>query len=214
MLLVGSDFSFISKAVRPNQRDKNTFKVLDRVISILNEESLKMLGFRVKAKYATPSEYFRKISKIADLPTIYNPDISHYDEHFHILHPEFEGKDRIDYWTGYFSNRPALKSLIYRSFSYFHAAETFSSLTHLISTSKDLFTELQGNRTYLSDPTSDSLDSLTSLSQLVSLGLHHDTLPSTSRSSVHDSETDRLRSILETSRTLLTSSLLSALGAT
>lgn len=43
-----------------------------------------------------------------ELPII-EADFSHYDENFHILHPEFTGRNRIDYWTGYFSNRPILK---------------------------------------------------------------------------------------------------------
>jgi hypothetical protein len=38
MLLVGSDFAFITKAVRPNQKEVSTFRVMDRVIRILNEE--------------------------------------------------------------------------------------------------------------------------------------------------------------------------------
>lgn len=89
------------------------------MIRILNEEGERYLGFRVKAKYATPSEYFKRMSKVQDIPTLYNPDFSHYDEQFNLLHPEFKGTDRIDYWTGYYSNRPSLKTQIYRAFSYF-----------------------------------------------------------------------------------------------
>lgn len=56
-----------------------------------------------------------------ELPEI-EADFSHYDEHFHNLHPEFVGENRIDYWTGYYSNRPLLKYSIYKSFNnYFHA---------------------------------------------------------------------------------------------
>lgn len=47
--------------------------------------------------------------KELELPLI-EADFSHYEEYFHILHPEFNGKNRIDYWTGYYSNRPSLKS--------------------------------------------------------------------------------------------------------
>ena len=107
--------------------------MIDRIIKILNEESEKSLGFKVKAKYATPSDYFKKISNEPDLPSLYNSDFSHYDEHFHLLHPDFEGRDRIDYWTGYYSNRPGLKSLIYRSFHHFHLSETFANLAQLHS---------------------------------------------------------------------------------
>jgi len=170
------------------------------------------LGFKVRAKYATPSEYFKKLSKVEDIPTLFNPDFSHYDEHFHLLHPEFKGLDRVDYWTGYYSNCPSLKTLIYRAFSYYQAASTFSLLSHLHGTpTLPALLPLSNNLTHPSlDP--DSLSAarlghltqqLSALAHSVSIGLHHDTLPSTSRANVHDQETDRFKQVIVEASQLL-----------
>lgn len=185
---------------------------MDRVIRILNEQGERYLGFKVRAKYATPSEYFKKLSKVEDIPTHYNPDFSHYDEHFHLLHPEFKGLDRVDYWTGYYSNRPSLKTLIYRAFSYYHSASTFSLLSHLHATpTLSSLLPLSSNQTHPSlDP--DSLSAarlghlthqLSALAHSVSIGVHHDTLPSTSRANVHEQETDRFKQVIEDSSQLI-----------
>ena len=55
-------------------------------------------------------------------------DFTHYDEIFHYLHYEFDGKNRIDYWTGFYSNRPALKALIFKTFNYYFNTITFANL--------------------------------------------------------------------------------------
>ena len=36
MLLVGSDFAYVSNPLRPNQHDRDTFKVIDSLIETLN----------------------------------------------------------------------------------------------------------------------------------------------------------------------------------
>ena len=159
-----------------------------------------------------------------DIPKIEDPDFSHYDEHFHILHPEFKGRDRIDYWTGYYSNRPALKSLIYRAFSSFHSTETLTNLAHLYAARRSSTllpitdNPILSNRsttpspsTYL--PRSELSAQLLALSHSVSIGLHHDTLPSTSRSGVHESETESFKEVIEASRQLLVREFLKILGA-
>ena len=134
MLLIGSDFSFVKKAVRPHQKDAQTFLFLDSFISTLNIHSEKILGLKINAFYSTPIDYFKHLDTVISLPTLYNPDFSHYDERFKILHPSFEGPDRIDYWTGYYHNRPSLKSLIYRAFQNLHLATTFTNLAHFENT--------------------------------------------------------------------------------
>jgi hypothetical protein len=58
-------------------------------------------------------------------------DFSHYDEKFHYLHPEFKSENRIDYWTGYYSNRPTLKALIYKMFNFYHNCVTFTNLIQM-----------------------------------------------------------------------------------
>ena len=44
---------------------------------------------------------------------------------------------------------------------------------------------------------------LTSLAHSVYIGLHHDTLPSTSRAAVHEQESDRFKQVIEASSQLL-----------
>lgn len=44
---------------------------------------------------------------------------------------------------------------------------------------------------------------LSDLGQRVSIGTHHDTMPSTSRASVHDSETIKFKGVIEESKELL-----------
>jgi hypothetical protein len=101
--------------------------------------------------------------------------------------------------------------MIFRAFSYFSAVSTFSLLSHLHGslTLPSLFH--LSNRTHPSlDPDSLSLarldhltQQLTSLAHSVSIGLHHDTLPSTSRATVHEQETDRFKQVIEASSQLL-----------
>jgi len=55
-------------------------------------------------------------------------DFSLYDEEFHLLHPEFPGRSRIDYWSGYYSNRPSLKAAITKAFNSYFNALTFLNL--------------------------------------------------------------------------------------
>ena len=63
MFLVGSDFAYISKAIRPGQQESSLFKYIDTLIEILNSKSEETLGFKVKARYATPSDYFQSLEK-------------------------------------------------------------------------------------------------------------------------------------------------------
>ena len=58
MFLVGSDFAYISKAIRPGQQESSFFKTIDTFIDVLNHQSEKLIGLKVKARYATPSDYF------------------------------------------------------------------------------------------------------------------------------------------------------------
>ncbi len=103
------------------------------MMGFLNRHSEKMLGYKVKTLYSTPSQYFKSVDSeiqkgILEIPTIKDPDFSHYDENIKELHSYFKGKDKIDYWTGYYSNRPSLKSMIYRSFNYYSTAQIFNNL--------------------------------------------------------------------------------------
>lgn len=107
------------------------FKIIDSVISIINES--KSLGVKIHAKYSTPFEYFKALEYevshgFLKLPTLTEADFSHYDELFHILHTDFPGRDRLDYWTGYYSNRPSLKALIFKAHNYLHTAQVFGNL--------------------------------------------------------------------------------------
>ena len=59
-------------------------------------------------------------------------DFSHYDEVFAYLHPEFKSTSKIDYWTGYYNNRPTLKQLIYKTFNLFQVTLTFINMFTLL----------------------------------------------------------------------------------
>jgi hypothetical protein len=49
MLLVGSDFSFVTQPIRRGQPDQKIFEYLDKFIEILNKKSSKFLGINIKA---------------------------------------------------------------------------------------------------------------------------------------------------------------------
>ena len=134
MLLVGNDFSYVSKAIRAGQHESTTFEMLDSLMNLLNRYSEKLLGFKVQTKYSTPSEYFKVIENeiyqgLVEIPTIVDVDFSHYDENIRYLHSYFKGVDKVDYWTGYYSNRPSLKSTIYRAFNFYKTASIFTHLS-------------------------------------------------------------------------------------
>lgn len=58
MFLVGSDFAYISKAIRPGQQESSLFKTIDTFIDVINQQSEKLIGLKINARYATPSDYF------------------------------------------------------------------------------------------------------------------------------------------------------------
>eukprot|EP00347_Sterkiella_histriomuscorum_P022331 403330858 len=238
--LVGNDFSFVSKPHRPNQQDTSNFKIIDNMIRILNAHSKSQLNYQINAKYASTSDYFESLSKYMkngelELPYI-QQDFSHYDEQFHILHPEFNGRQRIDYWTGYYSNRPVLKQTIYQAFNSFFHAQNFMNLGQLIIDSQtqkshstltqeqQIFNELsnnsitQGNFTFsqsTAQPFSRKQLSryLADLQQVIAIGTHHDTIPSTSKDFVHASELTKFNQVIEGSGVLLQKQFLYLMGA-
>ena len=62
----------------------------------------------------------------------YQTDFSHYDEVYKYLHPEYPSFDKIDYWTGYYSNRPTFKNLICKGFQVVFNTMTFTNLAQAI----------------------------------------------------------------------------------
>jgi len=230
MFLVGSDFAYISNPVRIGQQDKGNFRLIDSLIETLNDHSESKLGYKIQARYSTPSDYFKAIEREIELghleiPTLINPDYSQYDEKFHYLHKEFKGVDRVDYWAGYYSNRPAFKSLIYQAFNHFHVTETFINLALMSSADELPFSYTFNKNPFINFPRNDSTliniyekrneisSTLSSIHERISIGTHHDTIPSTSRSSVHDSETAKFKNAIEDSKALLIEEYLTILQA-
>ncbi len=81
MFLAGSDFAYISKGLRPGQTEVSVFKTIDTFIEVLNEQSENKIGFKIKARYATPSDYFRALEKeiaqgTLELPVLIDPKFS------------------------------------------------------------------------------------------------------------------------------------------
>ncbi|CDW87606.1 alpha-mannosidase 2 [Stylonychia lemnae] len=242
MLLVGNDFAYMSKGSKPNQQDVQNFRMIDNMITILNEYSQHYLGYKVKARYATPSEYFDLLKSqmkngSLELPEI-ETDFSLYDEKFHKLHPDFQGKNRVDYWSGYYSNRPALKFAISKAFNFYFNSMTFLNLAQMLIdnqqginpfdklTSEQLAISKYQNKTTVPNDNpqvskkvqkpfkGNQLQKyLVELAQIVSIGTHHDTLPSTSRDNVHMSELLKFNQAIEASSVLVQRQYLHLFGA-
>jgi hypothetical protein len=107
-MLMGKDFAF---------KDADSyFHNSDQMIQYYNDHE----GFKynVELIYSTPSQYIDAIAsqkQIVFWPTRYEDMFPYKDTQF-------------SYWTGYFSSRPHLKSLIRRASSFYHASNDIYSL--------------------------------------------------------------------------------------
>lgn len=137
MLLVGNDFAYHKTEVGHNNTTQSqTWHLLDMYYHLLKHHGKKDLGVDVEVQIATASEYFEAVENEIELNSLklasYGFDFQLYDENTLLLNPtSYRTVHRLDFWSGYFSNRGAHKALVKRGFQQLEIAENFMSLMNL-----------------------------------------------------------------------------------
>jgi len=133
MFLIGNDFAYTNSST--------DFRIENGLRYLLKEYSEIDLGVKINVKIATPSDYFNQLTFDINLKKTtlrkYPFDFGQYDENTRHLDSErFKSMHRIDYWTGYHSNRGAHKALIKRNCNWLEITSNFINLFEIKKCSK------------------------------------------------------------------------------
>ena len=125
MFLIGNDFAYTNSS--------SDFRIENGLLHLLDEFSESDLGVKINIKIATPADYFNQLTLDINREKTrlqkYSFDFGQYDENTRHLDSErFKSMHRIDYWTGYHSNRGAHKALIKRNFNWLEVTKNFINL--------------------------------------------------------------------------------------
>eukprot|EP00013_Stygamoeba_regulata_P028852 CAMPEP_0177647608 /NCGR_PEP_ID=MMETSP0447-20121125/10390_1 /TAXON_ID=0 /ORGANISM="Stygamoeba regulata, Strain BSH-02190019" /LENGTH=1335 /DNA_ID=CAMNT_0019150203 /DNA_START=738 /DNA_END=4746 /DNA_ORIENTATION=+ len=179
MVPFGDDFKF--------QKARLQFSQMDMIKKFVNERTD---DYRIRIRYATPSEYFDALAQ--------------YDVEF----PTFQGDffpyadNENSYWTGYYTTRPTMKLNVRESDSAISSAEALLSIASVV----DHFSE---STVKLSDLKS----GLTDARRNNALFFHHDGITGTAKSKVVTDYYNRLLNAEELSHTVVEQSLVKILRA-
>jgi len=98
LALFGGDFHYQSET---------NFDYIDKFIELLNERSEKLFGIKINAFYSSVNDYFDHLKTLNLKFHTYVGDFVPYVEYF---------DHSFDYWTGFYTTFPALKTQIKQTF--------------------------------------------------------------------------------------------------
>ena len=129
----------------------------------------------IKAKYSTPSEYFKIWKSEKQSFLTFEMDFLNYDERVSLMHP-FVDPSQYDNWVGYYASNPTLKSEIWRVFHKFRTLESLKAYAEWQAQGFNKFEE-----------------SFKEAEKQVSYMLHHDAITGTSRAGTIDDYFARIK---------------------
>ena len=155
MIPMGCDFAY--------QNAKEEFENVERAISYINTHNQANMQLRM----STPSEFIDALkSENIEWPVRYEDSIPYADS-------------ADDWWTGYFSSRPAAKQLL-------------KDTSTLMSAESKLFSKQVVDSKTSSEEVNSILDAQKTMLEQISIGIHHDALTGTAKQHVANDYARRL----------------------